>query len=64
MYADPSGHFVITIGSIITAALITAGIGMGLAFGSAYISDVSKKIEKDGFQWSDLETFSDNWNII
>ena len=60
-YCDPSGHFVITIGSIITAALITAGIAAGLAFGSAYISDVSKNIEKDGFQWSDLETFSDNW---
>jgi len=48
MYVDPTGHFVITIGSIITAALITAGIGAGLAAGSAVIKDLENGQLFDG----------------
>ena len=47
-YCDPSGHFVITIGSIITAALITAGIGAGLAAGSVVIKDLENGQLFDG----------------
>ena len=58
---DPSGHLVITFGAIIVAALVTAAIGAVVGFGAAYIPDVVENIEKDGFQWSDLNTFEDNW---
>lgn len=47
-YIDPSGHFVITIGSIITAALITAGIGAGLAAGSVVVKDLENGKLFDG----------------
>ena len=48
MNVDPSGHFVIAIGSIITAALITAGIGAGLAVGTVVLQDLENGILFDG----------------
>ena len=47
---DPSGHFVIS------AIIIGAGIG----FLTSYISDVISEMQ-DGFDWSDFNTFEDNW---
>lgn len=61
MYADPSGHFVITATMIWAAIGIGAAIGAGIGFGAAYIPDVIENVKVDGFQWSDLNTFEDNW---
>ena len=49
MYADPSGHFVITL----TTLLISITLGAAFAVGTAYGTDVIENIQ-DGFQWSDL----------
>ena len=49
-YSDGSGHFPIL------AVLIGAGIG----FLTSYIPDVISKMQ-DGFDWSDFNTFEDNW---
>ena len=40
---------------------IGAAIGAGIGFGTAYIPDVIENVNGDGFQWSDLNTFEDNW---
>lgn len=61
MYVDPSGHFVITAAMIWTIIGIGAAIGAGIGFGAAYIPDVIENVKADGFQWSDLNTFEDNW---
>ena len=50
MYADPSGH-------IVVSAII---IGAIIGFASSYIPDVVKNFD-DGFDWSDFNTFEDNW---
>ena len=39
MYADPSGHFVITIGMLITGMAFGAAIGAGIGFGTAVYND-------------------------
>ena len=49
-YCDPSGCF------SITAILIGAAIG----FATSYLSDVIDNT-KDGFEWSDFNTFEENW---
>ncbi len=49
-YSDESGHFPIL------AVLIGAGIG----FLTSYIPDVISEMQ-DGFDWSDFNTFEDNW---
>ena len=49
-YADGSGHFPILV------VLIGAGIG----FLTSYIPDVISEMQ-DGFDWSDFNTFEDNW---
>ena len=54
MYADPSGHFVLS------SFLIAVGIGAVAGFLGSYIPDVYEKIKKDGFQFSDLNTFAEN----
>lgn len=50
MYADPSGHIVVS----------TIIIGAIIGFASSYIPDVVKNFD-DGFDWSDFNTFEDNW---
>ena len=60
-YADPSGHFVITTAMLLTALGIGAAIGAGVGFAAAYIPDVIENATQDGFQWSDLNTFEENW---
>ena len=49
-HCDPSGCF------SITAILIGAAIG----FATSYLSDVIDNT-KDGFEWSDFNTFEENW---
>ena len=57
MYADPSGHFVITL----TTLLISITLGAAFAVGTAYGTDVIENIQ-DGFQWSDLiNPLKENW---
>ena len=56
MYVDPSGHFVITVGSVLVAALVGGLLTAGIAYGSDVISNFS-----DGFEWSDFNNFEDNW---
>ena len=51
---DPSGYFAIS------AFLISVGIGVLFSVGAAYGSDVIDNM-KDGFDWSDFNTFEDNW---
>ena len=51
---DPTGHFAIS--ALIIGALIGAVIG----FGTTYAIDVASEM-KDGFDWSDFNTFEDNW---
>ena len=58
---DPSGHFVITTTMILAAIGIGAAIGASIGFGAAYAPDVIDNIKKDGFQWSDFNTFENNW---
>ena len=58
---DPSGHFVITTTMILAAIGIGAAIGAGIGFGAAYVPDVIDNIKNDGFQWSDFNTFENNW---
>ena len=59
---DPSGHFAITLTTLLIGGLIAGGIGAGIGFGVAYIPDVIENVKKDGFQWNDLNTFSENWD--
>jgi hypothetical protein len=59
---DPTGHFAITLTTLLIGGLIAGAIGDGIGFGAAYIPDVVENVKKDGFQWSDLNTFSDNWD--
>ena len=55
MYADPSGHFVIS------TLLISITLGAAFAVGTAYGTDVIENIQ-DGFQWSDLiNPLKENW---
>ena len=58
---DTLGSFAITISTLVWAIAIGAGVGGGIGFGSAYASDVIGNVKKDGFQWSDFNTFEDNW---
>ncbi len=52
MYADPSGH----------SAILAMLIGPGIGFLTSYIPDAIANM-KDGFEWSDFNTFSKN-NIL
>lgn len=51
MYSDGDGHF-----GILTSVIVGAIIG----FACSYIPDVVANF-KDGFDWSDFNTFEDNW---
>ena len=48
MNVDPTGHFAIS------TFLICLSVGALIGFGAAYGSDVIKKVQEDGFQWSDI----------
>ena len=58
---DTLGSFAITISTLLVGIGIGAGVGAGVGFCSAYVSDVIGNVKKDGFQWSDFNTFEDNW---
>ena len=51
MYSDGDGHF-----AILTSVIVGAIIG----FACSYIPDAVANF-KDGFDWSDFNTFEDNW---
>ena len=51
---DPTGHFAIS------ALIIGAIVGAAIGFGTSYAIDVVTEMQ-DGFDWSDFNTFEDNW---